>query len=250
MQIATECAWPLLVSQRSESILLSDAGPSKEDLPEIVEFLLDDRAVRFANGRIEKNVDRVLFCTGYFYSFPFLTLPDTAPVIGDGTHCKNLYLHMFYRPHPTLAFPTLPQRVIPFPLAEVQSAVISRVWSGRLTLPSESKMKAWEDEVYAATGGGRDFHLLSFPKDADYMVAMYEWAMSAADGRGKGKEPPRWNEREYWLRERFAAVKKAFQNRGEDRHAVRTVEELGFDFDQFRKTQSEDSQRTIPKNQR
>ncbi|GAB7349601.1 hypothetical protein MBLNU459_g0289t1 [Dothideomycetes sp. NU459] len=234
MQIVTVCKWPLLHSSRSESFLISDPSPKKQDCPEIVEFILEDRAVRFADGTVEKDVDNVLFCTGYFYSFPFLDSVD-PPLIGDGTHVTNLYQHMFYRPQPTLAFPVLQQRVIPFPMAEVQSSVIARVWSGRLPLPSDAEMKAWEEKTAVETGGGRNFHLLKFPKDADYINAMHEWAMSAKAGKSKGKEPPFWGEKQYWLREQFPAIKKAFQDRGEDRHSVRSIEELGFDFDRYKK---------------
>lgn len=233
-QIMTICKWPLLVSQRSKSFQLTDPSPSREERPEIVEFLTDDRAVRFADGKIERDIDNILFCTGYFYSFPFLDALD-PPLINDGTHVQNLYQHLFYRPNPTLALPVLQQRVIPFPLAEAQAAVVSRIWYGRLTLPSEHEMKAWEDSVHGETGGGRDFHLLKFPKDADYIVAMHDWAMSADEGKTKGKEPPVWGAKEYWLRERFPAVKKAFQDLGEERRKVRTVEELGFDFEAYQK---------------
>lgn len=234
-QIETTCKWPLIVSQRSESILLSEPSPSKQDRPEIFEFIPQNRSVRFSDGTVESDVDNILFCTGYFYSFPFLDTLD-PPIIGDGTHIQNLYQHLFYRPNPTLAFPALQQRIIPFPMAEVQAAVISRIWSGRLDLPPDHEMKAWEEAQYDETGGGRKFHILSFPKDANYMVAMHDWAMSTdSDGKKSGREPPLWGEKEYWLRERFAAIKKAFQDRGEGRREIRTVEELGFDFEAYKR---------------
>lgn len=234
MQIMTTCKWPLLQSSRSESFLLSDASSRKQECPEIAEFLLDNRAVRFANGTVEEDVDAVLFATGYFYSFPFLNTVD-PPLIRDGTRVTNLYQHMFYRPQPTLAFPVLQQRVIPFPMAEAQAAVIARVWSGRLSLPSQSEMASWEEETSKETGGGRDFHLLKFPKDANYINAMHDWAMSAEDGESKGKEPPFWGEKQYWMRERFPAIKKAFQDKGDDRHHITSIEELGFDFEEYKK---------------
>jgi len=227
----TACKWPLLQSQRSESWLLPDASPSKVDKGEIVEFIAEDRAVKFADGSIEKDVDHVVFCTGYFYSFPYLDL--RPPLIGDGTHVQNLYQHLFYQQNATLALPALQQRIIPFPMAEAQAAVIARVWSGRLTLPSQAEMKAWEEEVESATGGGRAFHILKFPQDADYINTMYDFAMSADDGKIKGKTPPRWDARLYWLRENIPLIKKAFQERGEGRHEIRTIEELGFSYEQF-----------------
>lgn len=236
-QIIQYCKKPLLQSQRRESYLSAGPSPNKIEKPEIEEFLPDNRAVRFADGSVEKHVDTVLFSTGYFYSFPFITGLD-PPLIGDGTHVKNLYQHVFYRSQPTLAFTALQQRVIPFPLSEAESAVIARLWSGRLTLPSEDDMKAWEDGVYKETGGGRDFHLLLFPKDANYINMMHQWAMSATHGESKGKKPPFWGEKEYWMREQFPAIKRAFQERGEDRQNVRTLEELGFDFEEFKRRKS------------
>jgi len=243
-QIMSCCKWPLLISQRSESFFLKGESPSKQDRSEIVEFISQDRAVRFADGSIEKDVDGVLFCTGYLYSFPFLDSLD-PPLIGDGTHVQNTYQHLFYRPNPTLAFPVLQQRVIPFPMAEVQAAVLARVWSGRLSLPSEQEMKSWEDETYKETGGGRAFHLLGFPKDADFINAMHDFAMSAEDGDTKGKEPPRWDAQSYWLRERFPMIKRAFADKGDNRHDVKHLEELGFDYEAFQRERRDECKSLI-----
>ncbi|GAB7337650.1 hypothetical protein MBLNU457_g2945t1 [Dothideomycetes sp. NU457] len=243
-QIMSCCKWPLLISQRSESFFLKGESPSKQDRPEIVEFISQDRAVRFADGSIETDVDGILFCTGYLYSFPFLDNLD-PPLIGDGTHVQNTYQHLFYRPNATLAFPVLQQRVIPFPMAEVQAAVLARVWSGRLATPSEQEMKSWEDERYKETGGGRAFHLLGFPKDADYINAMYDFAMSAEDGETEGKEPPRWDAESYWLRERFPTIKRAFADKGDDRRDVKHLEELGFDYEAFQRERQDECKSLI-----
>ena len=53
----------------------------------------------------------------------------------------------------------------------------------------------------------------------------------------KGKRAPRWGAREIWAREKFALIKKAFQDRGEARHHVRSIEELGFDYDEWLREQ-------------
>jgi cation diffusion facilitator CzcD-associated flavoprotein CzcO len=235
MQLMEICKLPLIQSQKSKGFLLSDPTPKKQEREEIVEFIAEDRAVRFGDGTIEKDIDSILFCTGYFYSYPFLNNLD-PPLVTSGTHVQNLYQHLVYRPHPTLCLPTLQQRVIPFPMAEAQSAVIARLWNNRISLPSVDDMKAWEDNLLSETNGGsRDFHLLLFPKDANYINAMYDWSMSASDADTKGKRPPHWGEKQYWMREKFPEIKKAFQDLGEGRHQVRTLEELGFDFEKYRK---------------
>ncbi|KAJ9298679.1 hypothetical protein DTO271G3_3646 [Paecilomyces variotii] len=241
-QIASVCKGPLLASSRSESYLSPGPAADRIEYPEIVEFLspsAHERAVRFKDGRIESEIDAILFCTGYLYSFPFLSSLQ-PPVIQDGSRTLNIYQQLFYIENPTLVFPILPQKVIPFPLSENQAAVFSRVFSGRLTLPSKAEMKAWEESVVAEKGDGKAFHVLPFPKDAEYLNFLYDWARKARTeselgNEGKGKLGTRWGEKEMWMRERFPEIKKAFQSKGEERHSIRTLEEIGFDFDAWKK---------------
>ena len=57
----------------------------------------------------------------------------------------------------------------------------------------------------------------------------------SGEGEGVvGKKPPYWGEKEFWTRENFPAIKKAFQGLGEERHAVRTLGEVGFDFETWK----------------
>ena len=239
-QIGTVCRHPLLVSIRSASDFGSNIATYKEVVPEITEFLTAPtaikRAVRFADGRIEEDIDIILFCTGYFYSFPFIQFEKE--LISDGTRVRSLYQHMFYINHTTLAFLGLPMKITPFPVCESQAAVVSRVWSGRLKLPSATEMFHWEAEEISKYGEGKRFHTLVFPRDLNYMNTMADWAMHA--NPDLGKKPPRWSHREAWMRERFAAIKKAFAEKGEDRHNVRSLEELGFDYDAWAKRQHEE----------
>nr|OQO25257.1 hypothetical protein B0A51_07038 [Rachicladosporium sp. CCFEE 5018] len=255
-QIRTVCKAPLMASTRSTSYLQAEAPSGQLDKPAISEFLVKDRTVIFTDGSREEHVDMILYCTGYLYSFPFLRGLD-SPVVTSGERVENLYQHLFYRPNPTLIFPTLNQKIIPFPFAEAQGAVIARVLSGRLSLPSSTEMKSWEDHTVATMGAGRDFHVLKFPKDAGYINMMHDWAMraqgNAAQSSGgtckvvsppmaaksplavdhrsaTGKEPPYWTGREYWMRERFPAIKKAFQDFGEARHSKGTLADVGFVF--------------------
>lgn len=251
-QITPFAQSPLILSSKSESYLQTSTPSGQLDKPPISAFVPSTRTVEFEDGSQESDVDAILYCTGYFYSFPFISQepsalgPDIPPLTTTGERVENTYQHLFYRPNPTLAFPVLNQKVIPFPFAEAQSAVIARVFSGRLALPSEPEMKAWEKEVIEKQGDGRNFHVLKFPNDADYINMMHDWALQADDASGAnhwgtesktkpqpvvGKPPPYWGEKEYWTRERFPAIKKAFQGLGEKRHEVRTLPEVGFDFE-------------------
>jgi cation diffusion facilitator CzcD-associated flavoprotein CzcO len=270
-QIATACKHPLLQSQKSQPVQPSSTDADKIEKPEITEYITKDRTLRSADGTVESNVDAVVYCTGYFYSYPFLS-SLTTPVITSGEYVENLYQHIFYRPQPTLAFATLNQKIIPFPVAEAQSAVIARVWSGRLNLPVETEMEHWERETLEETGGGRNFHVLKFPKDADYINMLHDWAMSADQpgshpeihrrrmsstasvtpkpdpgimSSGIGKESPYWGEKEYWTRERFPAIKKAFQSHGEERHSKRSLEDVGFDYEQWKREKIDEAKRML-----
>lgn len=227
---------------------------------------------------VESHIDAIIYCTGYLYSFPFLDSLD-PPLITTGTHVENLFQHIFYRPEPSLAFLVLNQKVIPFPMAEAQSAVIARVWSGRLQLPDGQDMEAWERKVAESTERPRNFHLLPFPRDADYINMLHDWAMSADDtaethqeyrrrrlskseaessnamnrhlpssngtSSSVGKEPPRWGEKEYWMRERFPAIKKAYQSFGDERYSKRTLEDVGFDFAAWKRERAEEGKRML-----
>jgi len=235
-QIAQVCEGPLIMSVKSESYLAPGGKPAHSNIVEvsqIVEFLPENRALRFEDGRVECDVDAVVFCTGYLYSFPFLSSLSPPPIT-DGTRVEHTYKHLFYAPRPTMAFLALAQKIIPFPHAEAQAAVLARVWSGRLGLPEYDEMRRWEEGVVKERGGGGEFHTLHFPKDGEYINEMCDWAAEAdGEAEGRGKLPKRWGQWEFWARERFPAIRRAFVERGEGRAGVRRLEEIGFDFERW-----------------
>ena len=230
-QISNFSLKPVLNSHRSISMF--PPKTSVESVPEIAEFLPvsseSSRAVRLIDDRIEKEIDAVLFCTGYLYSYPFLKSLPTRLVSSDGFRLHNTYQHIFYTPHPTLSFLSLPMKVLPFPLAEAQAAVIARVWSGRIQLPSQSSMVSWERARIEDQGDGKAFHQMNYPQDFIYQNELIDWAAQTSDEVGKTAR--RWGERDSWLRSKLGVLIGAYRERGEEREKVTTVEELGYDFD-------------------
>ncbi|KAF3009587.1 hypothetical protein E8E13_006232 [Curvularia kusanoi] len=245
-QIADHCALPLLWSSKSTNLFVSatPTDPRRRELPPIKQFLPETRGVEFEDGRVENNIDAILFATGYFYSLPFLE--DVKPsLITDGSHVNHTYKHLFFAPKPTLSFLALPQRVIPFPTAEAQAAVVARVYSGRLSLPPLAEMRRWEEAQRAEAGDGRGFHLLPFPKDGQNINELSKWALSAPridglDNGGQGMVPPIWGEWEFWCRENFPAIRQAFGKLGEKRFTTRTLEEVGFDYENHKRKKAEE----------
>lgn len=180
-------------------------------------------------------VDHIVFCTGYHFSIPFLSSLQ-PPIITDGVRPRHIYRHVFYAPDPTIALVGFPQRIVPFPFTQAQGAWIARVFSGRLTLPSKSKMEKWITEWTAIRGDGQSFNTLPFPLDADYINSLHDLSTGAErrdglENDGKGKEPTYWGEKERWTRERFPLIKQASQALGNRRSQITTLEELGFDFE-------------------
>ncbi|GAA5881975.1 hypothetical protein JCM3774_002558 [Rhodotorula dairenensis] len=105
------------------------------------------REIEFEDGTSVNDVDSIIFATGYYFSFPFLSPKDapfsSAPITyapprpGDGgprptAEEGGLRVHhlddrmLFYLPDPTLAFLALPYLVIPFPLAQIQARLAAR----------------------------------------------------------------------------------------------------------------------------
>jgi hypothetical protein len=271
-QIARVAQHPVLVSAQSPTPPESPAQPADgvEEVGQIAEFVPARRGVRLADGREVDDVDAVLFCTGYLFSFSFLEGAglEPSPVTdnpynssssssssssnnnngetekekgsakdnedsqsggsGGGRRVHGLYQHFLHIAHPTLAFPGLPIKVIPFPVAEAQAAVFARAWANALTLPSRDAMAAWERGVLAERGGAR-FHV--FPKGGDgaYVNALHGW-VRRADRDGAmvtGKTPPWWDDEMKWRRAIYAEAKAAFERAGK---TARSLEELGFAF--------------------
>lgn len=234
-QIAQVCKHPLLVARIEKSPYHTDE-PNIRDHPTLTSLDVANRAATFEDGNTESDIDAIIFCTGYAYSFPFLE--HVHPRIKrEGISALPLYKHIFHMHYPTLAFVEIPERIVPFPLAECQAAVIARVWSGRLALPSQIRMEEWQEGVINERGNGRKFHALTPPLDLEYMQEMYDWSKSAdgsfsAAGDGvKGKLPKNWDERACWLRMNAAEMKKAFNAKGAGRTKVCHYDCLGFRFD-------------------
>ena len=223
-QIGKRARTPVLLSSRSVSAFGTlPPGGHREDVDEIVEFLPQDgqveRAVRFKSGRVEKDIDAIVFATGYYYSYPFLS-NVMPPLVTNGLRTEGTYQHIFSIDHPTLAFPVINLKVIPFPLSQNQAAVVARVWSGRLDLPSTAQMRQWEEETIKQKGDGKYFHLKKFPEDAAQINELYAWALEAKkkdglENNGMGKLGTRWNERQVWMRSRFPDIKAAYSAKGE-----------------------------------
>lgn len=221
-QISRVCRSPLLLSVRTATPPETLAWIGADEVPPIEEFLVSERGVRFEGGRIETDIDAVVFCTGYLYSFPFLQDMD-PPLVRSGRRVHGLYKHFIHIEHPTLVFPGLPVKVVPFPESEAQAAIFARLWANALPLPSVEQMTAWEEAEAAKKGDA--IHVFAKGEDDAYIREMHEWAATATSTTGK--EPPLWDEELRWQRRVFAEARLKFQQEG---CKAKSLDELGFHF--------------------
>jgi len=263
IDVATQCSYfckpPLIISARSEALFKFPDDVVHKESPEIAEFMSPtkrNRAVRFVDGTVEEDVDAVIFCTGYFFTYPFIPLIQDQ-LIEDGFRVKRTYKHMFWIDHPSMVFLGLAMRVLPMPLGEAQAAVMARIWSGRLHLPSAQAMLKWEQSRIAERGDGKGFHTMKSLEDLDYHDELYDWAASATDLIAKGpqtrhivmsngtngkpsnpgKLPRRWTAEGRYYRREMANMRKAYAMLGEKRFDVHTAKQLGFDFEEEKRRQ-------------
>jgi thioredoxin reductase len=103
-----------------------------------------DKDIVYFKNQTSIKPDLIIFATGYDYRMPFLQgkLQVDQTRLFQNRYVYPLYKQIFHAnfPNGTLAFLTIPYRVIPFPLAELQSHIIARILCGKLSLPSRDEM--------------------------------------------------------------------------------------------------------------
>lgn len=191
-----------------------------------------------ATAHFATGTDGVVFCAGYFYSYPFIDRVE-IPLCADGIWVRKLSEHMLYINDLTPAFLGIPQRIVPVPIAEAQAGFVARIWAIRLPLPYRKEMLEWEDALLKHGSEGRLIHNFAFLKDVNYINGLYHRnirvkRVPALDNDVQGKIPPCWGNDKAWVRERFPTIEAASQALGDKRHKVRTLQELGSDYNAYR----------------
>ncbi|KAI5461231.1 hypothetical protein BGZ63DRAFT_414055 [Mariannaea sp. PMI_226] len=222
LQINQECRKPALMSVRHPTPAERLAHTGCEEVAEIDEFLIEGRGVRFKDGRVETNIDAIVFCTGFLYSLPFLADDLKKKFITTGRGVSGLYQHLFSIQHPTLAFPALNMKAAPWPLSESQAAAFSAVWSNNIKLPPKAEMEMWNRKLLQEEGDA--MHVFKPLDDGHYINEFHDWVMST---KQPAKEPPRWDDELMWQRAIFLAAKAKFEQMG---CTALTLEELGFRY--------------------
>jgi hypothetical protein len=182
------------VSDRQRSTMTSAPSNSKIVLCPDIAHVDAAGAVAFIDGsKIE--VDRIIWCTGYEYSYPFIepsplssmdedTMIPSSISIAGGRAVLPLYKQLFYARDPTLSFIGLPYSVIPFPLMHLQACWIAACITGKCSLPTADELYTsflddWKErkrQQGLGLGKLRMYHYLGDYLQFDYMRFMAKQA--------------------------------------------------------------------------
>ena len=135
-------------------------------------------------GQALTDIHRVIICTGYHISLPFLKNyhSDDTPVaeandtvlVTDGTQVHNLHKDCFYIPDPSLVFIGIPYYTANFTLFEFQAMAVAAVLSNQASLPPQEEMRKEYQERVRRKGVGRSFHSLK-DQEVEYVNELLTW---------------------------------------------------------------------------
>lgn len=181
------------ISQHAQHVYLSDSTAEKQatlgklTLVPRTMAMKDDNRVEFGNNcPVSPQVDTVIFCSGYDYSFPFINEKSNLPLVTGQRRVMPLYKQLWHAKRPSVSFLGLPHSVVPFPMFELQAeAVLSKLLSHELPPRSVRLKEAEEDAVRGGpneTGRVEDTHYLGaaqwdYERDLAKMAGIYDEKM-------------------------------------------------------------------------
>ncbi|EXM18622.1 hypothetical protein FoTM2_014067 [Fusarium oxysporum f. sp. vasinfectum] len=153
---------PLYQSRRSRGRLDGDEPPLGMEWKTVIKEYRLDGTIVFDDGSELKDIDHVIYCTGYLPSYPFWNSKLNGRPLFDYKKRKliNNYWHTFFQDIPNLAVVGMP-RVLTFRSFEYQAIALARLFSGRnsISLPPKDEQKKWElDREKLCRQQGRKFH--------------------------------------------------------------------------------------------
>ncbi|XP_018577223.1 flavin-containing monooxygenase FMO GS-OX-like 2 [Anoplophora glabripennis] len=165
-RIVAEVADKVYVSLRSQG------GPLERFSEKVIIkqkiLKVTENSVIFEDNSEEK-IDAIIFCTGYVYSYPFLSAQCGIQV--EDNWVKYLYKQVINIDHPTMAFIGIPFRLPHYPLFCIQVRFFLKYLKGGLVI-SKSQMRQDLDEYMKKLKENgqpiQNAHFLG-PKSAWYM---------------------------------------------------------------------------------
>ncbi|KAJ7062017.1 FAD/NAD(P)-binding domain-containing protein [Mycena amicta] len=170
-------------------------------VPEIRAFHANNASIELLNGTFLRGITRVVFGTGFHYSFPFLpqfhasAASNKNPIVTDGTHLRALHEDFLYIEEPTIGFLSMNWGMQSFTYAEYLSLALAKVWSHKAVLPrTEELWQIYDKRIRERGGYGRHLQFLGADRTTDRIRFFVAWLNDAAvrfggrqiDGEAKG----------------------------------------------------------------
>ncbi|TDZ24363.1 Thiol-specific monooxygenase [Colletotrichum orbiculare MAFF 240422] len=176
---------PVYASLRGEPIPLFGwepfTHPHVSIQKQIVHLCHKTGTVTFEDSTKVKDVDHIIFGTGYTFSFPFLPKVQER-VLQANSRLPGVYYHAWDIEDPTLAFLGMCGGGFTFRLFEWQAVAVARLLAGRGNpLPSKEDQREWERKRVAEFGGGRDYYTI-----APHWKDVFEYLRSVAGDPAPG----------------------------------------------------------------
>tara|TARA_R110002003_G_scaffold197_1_gene15340 strand:- start:1893 stop:3032 length:1140 start_codon:yes stop_codon:yes gene_type:complete len=143
-----------------------------------------ERTVHFIDGTSVREVDEIIFGTGYSWSLPFLPSVEVR-----NNRVPGLYQHVVYQKDPSLLFVGAVAAGLTFRVFEWQAVFAARILAGRATLPPLEEQQRWEQDRIAKRGDGVSFTLI-FPDFEDYFETLRKLAGEPKPGQPGRILPP------------------------------------------------------------
>ncbi|KAJ7723278.1 hypothetical protein DFH07DRAFT_971626 [Mycena maculata] len=156
-------------------------------IPEIRRFHASNSSIELVNGTFVHGVSRVIFATGFHYSFPFLpqfhnsSASSSHPIVTDGTHLRSLHDDFLYIEEPTIGFLSMNWGMQSFTYSEYLSLALAKVWSRRAILPGTANLwRKYERRVQDRGGYGRHLQFLGNERTSANIRFFVGWLNDAA----------------------------------------------------------------------
>lgn len=134
----------VLLGDVASEVIYSQHYPYAEDtvFPDNVRLVVDtqeltETGVRLKDGT-EYAVDAIIYCTGFKFTFPFLT--TDSGITAEDNYVRPLFKHLISINHPTMAFIGLNYHVMVQLLMDLQARFCLKFWSTNRPFPSKAQM--------------------------------------------------------------------------------------------------------------
>ncbi|XP_055531322.1 senecionine N-oxygenase-like [Wyeomyia smithii] len=132
----------IATSKVANSVTVSHHKPEQVNFAPLVRVKpaisrLTSSSVIFEDGS-ESKFSVIIYCTGYKYSFPFLSVDCGITV--EENHVQPLYKHLINIKYPSMALVGIPFYVCPTQMMDLQARFCVQFFTGRSTFPSPQEM--------------------------------------------------------------------------------------------------------------